>query len=189
MRKRTAKHKKPAWRPAKNPPAYKTAQGQLTDDLRDLFAELKNPKQRAFLVGYVRSCGTFAASQVSGVSRQAHYGWLRRDALYRKVFEQAQMIVADAVEEEVWRRAFEGYETPVLYRGKITDYYKTYSDTLAMFMLKKFRPEVYRDSADAPFEGPTHINITVRHRGKNGEPDPPPERFSYALPGSEALHE
>src|SRR5262249_5604332 len=52
--------------------------------------------------------------------------------------------------------------TPVIYRGKITGYYKSYSDALAMFMLKGLKPAVYRDNAPLPINGPTHINITVK---------------------------
>jgi hypothetical protein len=96
------------------------------------------------------------------VSRQSHYEWLRDDPLYREHFERAKRMLADSAEEEVCRRAYRGYDTPVIYRGKITGYYRSYSDALAMFMLKGMKPAVYRDNAPLPIGGPTHINITVK---------------------------
>ena len=173
MEKRDARSKKPR--------AEKRA-GKIPDEFRGFFSELKNLKQRAFLAGYVRSKHTVtAAARLSGVSRYRHYEWMRNDPLYREHFEQARMILADMVEEEVYRRAYEGYDTPVIYRGEITDWYKSYSDALAMFMLRKLRPEVYRDNAGLPFEGPTMINITAKRAGS--DPDAPPERISYPLLG------
>ncbi|HEX9445702.1 MAG TPA: hypothetical protein VGA73_16380 [Candidatus Binatia bacterium] len=154
MRKRIAGSGKPS-----RPKAKAAGKKKLPADLRGLFSRLNNPKQRAFLAGYVRSCRTLTASELSGVSRQAHYDWLKRDPLYREIFERARMIVADAVEEEVWRRAYEGYETPIVYRGEITGHYKTYSDALAMFMLKSLRPEVYGDGAARPSDWPPYPRI------------------------------
>ncbi|HKA32756.1 MAG TPA: hypothetical protein VKH64_06060 [Candidatus Binatia bacterium] len=131
-------------------------------EFRDLFREVINHRQRAFLVAYVQSLGIRSAARLSGVSRQSHYEWLRDDPLYREHFERAKRMLADSAEEEVCRRAYRGYDTPVIYRGKITGYYKSYSDALAMFMLKGLKPAVYRDNAPLPINGPTHINITVK---------------------------
>jgi|GEM_PF-1247603 len=133
-----------------------------TAEFRDLFREVINHRQRAFLVGYVQSLGIRSAARLSGVSRQSHYEWLRDDPLYREHFEHAKRMLADSAEEEVCRRAYRGYDTPVIYRGRITGYYKSYSDALAMFMLKGLKPAVYRDNAPLPIGGPTHINITVK---------------------------
>jgi hypothetical protein len=132
-------------------------------EFRDLFREVINHRQRAFLVGYVQSLGIRSAARLSGVSRQSHYEWLRDDPLYREHFERAKRMLADSAEEEVCRRAYRGYDTPVIYRGKITGYYKSYSDALAMFMLKGLKPAIYRDNAPLPIGGPTQINITVKH--------------------------
>jgi hypothetical protein len=168
------------------------AEGEkLADDgaaeFRDLFREVINHRQRAFLVGYVQSLGIRSAARLSGVSRQSHYEWLRDDPLYREHFERAKRMLADSAEEEVCRRAYRGYDTPVIYRGKITGYYKSYSDALAMFMLKGLKPAVYRDNAPLPIGGPTQINITVK-RPEDKTPvaaveDAGVRRISIPLPG------
>ncbi|HEY1267199.1 MAG TPA: hypothetical protein VGH16_08065 [Candidatus Binatia bacterium] len=143
------------------PAAEKPAEDGAAE-FHDLFREVINHRQRAFLAAYVQSLGIRSAARLSGVSRQSHYEWLRDDPLYREHFERAKRMLADSAEEEVCRRAYRGYDTPVIYRGKITGYYKSYSDALAMFMLKGMRPAVYRDNAPLPIGGPTHINITVK---------------------------
>jgi hypothetical protein len=142
-----------------------------TAEFRDLFREVINHRQRAFLVGYVQALGIRSAARLSGVSRQSHYEWLRGDPLYREHFERAKAILADSAEEEVCRRAYKGYETPVIYRGQITAYYKSYSDALAMFMLKGLKPGMYKESAAVPVAGPTHINITVKRPEDSAAPD------------------
>jgi recombinational DNA repair ATPase RecF len=69
----------------------------------------------------------------------------------------------DRAEDEVYRRAFEGFDHPVSYEGEITTTYKAYSDNLAMFFLKGLRPDRYRDNqAGITLQGPTQINITIK---------------------------
>jgi len=161
----------------------------LTAEFRGLFREVINHRQRAFLSGYVQSCGIRSAARLSGLSRQSHYEWMRDDPLYREHFRRAKEIIADAVEEEVHRRARLGYETPIIYRGKITGYYQSYSDQLLTLLVKAVRPEIYRESARPQFDigGPTEINIRVNRPEKNSaepgaEDDGAPKRISIPHP-------
>src|SRR5262249_32130297 len=76
-------------------------------------------------------------------------------------FRLAKTILTDEAEDEAYRRAFLGYDAPVVHAGKITGWYKSYSDALAQFMLKGMRPRVYREGlADLPM-GPTGIKNRV----------------------------
>lgn len=50
-----------------------------------------------------------------------------------------------ALEDEARRRAFEGFDKPIVHQGVITDTVKEYSDTLAIFLLKAHFPEKYRE--------------------------------------------
>ena len=103
------------------------------------------------------------ACEAAGIYSDLHYSWMYADPSYAAAFEQARQIAGDKAEEEVYRRAFEGFDHPVIYEGKITTTYKAYSDNLAMFFLKGLRPERYRDNQAAiSFQGPTQINITIR---------------------------
>ena len=154
MSNRIVKHKAP-------PLAAEPAPDDRTlAELRECFVDLDDRRQRAFLAGFVAGMGVKRASELSGVSRFSHYQWMREDIGYRERFQRAHMILADDAAQEVYRRAFRGVETPVIHRGRITGWYKSYSDALAMFMLKALRPNVYRDNAEVPV-GPAAITIRV----------------------------
>ena len=131
-------------------------------ELGAVFADLTNRRQRAFLAGFVVAKGVNGAERLSGVARWSHYKWMRDDALYRERFKLVKEIIADDMEEEVFRRAFFGSDTPVVYRGEITAWYKTYSDALAIFALKAMKPEVYNRSSrpEFDFDGPCPLKIT-----------------------------
>ena len=66
------------------------------------------------------------------------YGFKKRMAIIEQEY-------VEKLEAEVDRRAIEGIDHPVIYKGSITDTYKEYSDNLLMFRLKKLRPE-YREN-------------------------------------------
>lgn len=155
---------------------------ELADDDKDLteirkiFAELDNPLQRAFLAGFVRAKGIRRAERLSGVARNTHYTWMKKDERYEECFRQAKKIVADDAEEEVFQRAFHGFYMPIIYRGKIKGWYKCYSDMLAMFVLRGVKRGVYGPNAEPEYDGPTSMHITILKEGE------PPRKLSEDLP-------
>jgi hypothetical protein len=102
-------------------------------------------KRRAmFLDAYAR-CGTiWHAAQEAGIHRNTHYSWLANDADYAEAFAEAEERAIEALEREVRRRAVEGVDEPVFYKGEQCGTIRRYSDTLLIFALKRFRPE-YRE--------------------------------------------
>lgn len=161
------------------PPTEMADDDKDLTEIRKIFAELENPLQRAFLAGFVRAKGIRRAERLSGVSRNAHYTWLKNDNRYYECFREAKKIVADDIEEEVFRRAFHGFYMPIIYGGKITGWYKGYSDALAMFLLRGVKRGVYGPNAEPEYDGPTSMEITIR---KEGEPPVPLEDFHYSIP-------
>jgi hypothetical protein len=137
-------------------------------EIHAAFRDVVNLKQRAFLVGYVKSKRTRIAAMLAGVSREAHYYWLRHDDDYLENWKKARQMLGDMVEEEVYRRAVEGYAAPVIFRGEITDRYKAFSDRLAMFLLRGLKPEIYGPKAgeDDGMSGPTGIDIRILGPGE-----------------------
>ena len=120
----------------------------VEDDL--LFTTISNPKKRAFLAAFA-SCGHVVdAAKLAGISWTSHYNWLKEDdnVSYTEAFNRAREIAGDIAEGEIYRRAFLGFDHPVIYEGKITTTYKNYSDNLAMFWLKGLKPERYRDNVN-----------------------------------------
>ena len=87
---------------------------------------------------------------------------------FRELCEQAMDMFADSIEQETVRRAVNGYDEPVVYKGQImseideeTGYYKPvtvkkYSDRLLEILLKGQRPK---------YAGDTQVQINA---GENG---------------------
>ena len=109
---------------------------------------------------------------------------LRGRDKYLAAFQLAEQIAADFMEDEIHRRAFDGFDHPVTYEGRITTTYKEYSDNLAMFRLKKLRPEYRENSTINNFIGPSKINIGTPTLSQStaievpDEPEKPGRRLS-----------
>src|SRR5262249_52026845 len=137
-----------------------------------------------FLAGFAVGKGIRAAQRLSGVNCMSHYGWLDKDRLYRERFELVERLLADEAEEEAYRRAFSGYESTTTWRGQIRSVHKSYSDALAIFLLKGRKPERYaRCAGDYDLRGPTGIDITIRKEGE--EPKDVLGRPVISIPPSE----
>jgi hypothetical protein len=148
------------------PPSRADEERELAE-LLERFADITNRHQRAFLAGFAVGKGIRAAQRLSGVNCMSHYEWLDKDRLYRERFELVERLLADEAEEEAYRRAFSGYETSTKWRGKTRSEHKSYSDALAIFLLKGMKPERYaRRAGDFDFRGPTGIDITIRKEGE-----------------------
>jgi hypothetical protein len=139
-------------------------------ELLAIFADVSNLNQRAFLAAFLVTKGVRRAERLSGLTHWSHYHWMKTDPLYRRRFELVKRILTDEAEEEAYRRAFLGCDTPIVYRGKVTDSYKRYSDALAILLLKGFKPEVYRahrpdceSGTRAPF------SVTVKKEGEEND--------------------
>jgi hypothetical protein len=82
----------------------------------------------------------------------------KEDEEFAEAWDQAMEAAGDAVEAEAYRRAMDGTMEPVFYQGEIVGYKPTFSDTLLAMLLKKHRPDDYRDSRHG---GGTSINFGI----------------------------
>jgi len=105
----------------------------------------KQARQDAFLAEY-RLCATVThAAEIALISRRTHYVWIEKDSAYAAAFEEAKVAASDALIKEARRRAVQGVEEPVFYKGELVQTIRKYSDTLLIFLLKGALPEVYRE--------------------------------------------
>ena len=105
-------------------------------------------RQTAFLDG-LRETGTLSgAARQSHVSRSTHYRWLARDPDYESAFAAATDEATDRLEEEARRRALDGVDEPIFYRGERIGVTRRYSDALLILLLRAKRPEQFRDTVD-----------------------------------------
>jgi hypothetical protein len=109
-----------------------------------------------------------AAAKAAGIHRCTHYRKLATDAKYREAFEQAEHEVSQELEDEAVRRALFGTKHPVTYKGKLVRvgrrilYRVTYSDSLLIALLKRFRPQLYGEHVRADVTGSVPVDLAER---------------------------
>ena len=103
---------------------------------------IANAKKNKFLNAFAK-LGSVKAAADAGIDRTTHYTWLD-DESYRRAYERARQIAADALEEEARRRAVEGYI------GK--DGVREYSDKLLIALLKANFPDRYKERLESKVE-------------------------------------
>lgn len=129
--------------------------------------------QALFLEAY-EGCGRItAAAKLAGIVKATHYVWLQ-DPDYASRFAKSGVIATDNLIDEARRRAHDGVEKPILYKGTrcyelkkdpkdktgqryVPDMSKPiimreYSDNLLMFLIKERRPE-FRESSKIELSG------------------------------------
>lgn len=117
-------------------------------------------RQDAFLSTYRQSGVITTACKAIGISRETHYDWLETDPTYPERFESAKRHAAQALEEELYRRAVDEK-----------------SDTLLIFALKGAMPDKYRERFSAELTGKdgkplfdvASIRAYIKQAGADGE--------------------
>ena len=148
-------------------------------------------KKTAFLAALTETVNVTLACRSAGIPRRTAYDWRENDADFARRWDEALDEGIDLLEAELQRRAFEGTERPVFYKGQQCGTWRYYSDALAMFLLKAHRPKKYRDSRagedEADIEEPVDTlaelmkEINGRSRGLPNRPLPiEPDQSSFA---------
>ena len=130
-----------------------------------LTQQQRTAKQRAFLEAFAIVGNISDAATAAKVGRSEHYRWLD-DHAYAVDFDHARAQAADRLEREAMRRAVAGVEEAVYYKGEVVGTQLRYSDTLLMFLLNGWRPEVYTRQrtvvhAGAGFDGQGRPFVSV----------------------------
>jgi len=120
--------------------------------------------QRAFLVAYGETGNITEACKIAGISNGATHLWRKFDATFIAAFAIAKEAAADRLEQEAWRRAVNGTDKPVFYKGTKCGNIRDYSDTLLIFLLKGIRPDKYRETwqGGVGYAGPVEVNVIFR---------------------------
>ena len=129
---------------------------------------LRNKEKNRFLNTYAR-LGTIArAAEACGLSRQAHYLWMK-DVEYAVAFAEAQQMAHDLLEEEAHRRAVEGDERPIFYKGLKVGVVRNYSDQLLALLLKGAFPDKYKERVQQETVGDGSAEICWKGDETDGE--------------------
>jgi hypothetical protein len=121
----------------------------------------------AFLEAYACSGSVTASAAAAGISREAHYKRLERDAEYRKAFEAIADRAGQHLEDIAMDRACNGTKRQLFWRGKPIKtrnghlvYEVDYDNQLLALLLKRFRPKLYREHVVQEHTG--SINLVER---------------------------
>jgi len=101
-------------------------------------------KQAAFLAAYSKTGTITAAAEMAGVDRRNHPFWLQNDKDYPALFNEAHAVACDTIEAEMRRRAIDGVDKPVFYKGQQCGTVKEYSDMLLAMLANGAMPEKYK---------------------------------------------
>jgi transposase-like protein len=118
-------------------------------------------KKELFLEAY-KQCGTIVqACRETGIGRTTIYMWRNDDPEFLKALDVAEDEATESLIAEARRRAHDGVDKPIYYKGSKVDTVKEFSDTLLMFLIKAKRPE-YRDKNVTELQTPeTGLNVKI----------------------------
>ena len=109
---------------------------------------VKDKKKNDFLNALLKTGLRNKAAEISGVTRQAHYLWLKTDAEYAMAHEKVRAMLVDNLEDAAYERAVNGIERKIYFKGEEIGTQKEYSDTLLALLLKANMPEKYKDKTE-----------------------------------------
>jgi hypothetical protein len=115
---------------------------------------LTNKKVAEFLDLLAEYGNVRRACAVAGICRPTLYRKRERDPKFGEAWERAAALGVEALEDETRRRAFEGWEEPVYYKGEVSGTVRKYSDTLMIVLLKAHKPEKYKENVKNEHVGP-----------------------------------
>lgn len=110
-------------------------------------------KDAAFLSAIAEGRTVHDACAVAGYTRDHVYVRTRRDPEWRRLWQEAKEIATEAMEAELDRRAFQGVERPIMYRGVAVATVREYSDDLALARLRALAPDKYRERQSVEVTG------------------------------------
>ena len=112
--------------------------------------EQRKIAQEEFLKAFANTANVRAACMKAGISRNTVYQWAEHDEAFSFKFQQASLDADDMIRGELFRRAVQGVDEPVVSVGKLVYHdgkpltVKKYSDSLLALLAKARMPE-FRD--------------------------------------------
>jgi len=125
--------------------------------------KLTSKKRKQFLKVLSETCNVTEAAREIGLARCYMYEVRGRkhETKFAEAWSNAIDQGIDALEREARRRATEGVEEGVYYKGDRIDTVRKYSDVLMIFLLKAHRPKTYRDRTDVNISGKLTLDGSI----------------------------
>lgn len=110
-------------------------------------------REEAFLTALSETANVSRSCQIAGITRSVAYEWRDNDPDFKVIWDKALDLGTDALEDEAIRRAKEGTDRPVFYKGVQCGSVREYSDTMLIVMLKARRQEKFGDQSKVQHSG------------------------------------
>lgn len=148
---------------------------------QDSTTEKRKPRrwERGFLAALALTGNWTAAAKAAGVDRTTPHKLREQAPDFEAACERAKDEAADLLELEARRRAHDGWNEPVVYKGELSGTWvhrdgrpaephadgaqfipltvKKYSDTLLIFLLKGERPDKFKDRNETTHTGTVNL--------------------------------
>lgn len=132
-----------------------------------------------FLSAYAKLGRIVDAARATGINRKHHYRWMKASTkaakLYQRHFHDLHGELCGSMEDEAWRRAVDGVDKPVFYKGEICGYVREFSDRLLLAMMRanipKYveRQQVEHVNQEELYRDPLEIYGGSRNGNGNGK--------------------
>ena len=86
---------------------------------RPLSPEERVAAQDVFLAHYKDTANVRRSCEKANIGRSTFYDWLKHDAEFKALYDDAEPDAADYLLDEAWTRATKGYLKPVISNGKV----------------------------------------------------------------------
>ena len=106
--------------------------------------------KEAFLEALASTGNATSSARKIGIGRSTAYSWRLSDPDFASRWEDAIAMATDRLAFEARRRALDGVEEVRYFKGEPVGSIRRYSDQLLMFLLRAYRPDVYRNSRPTP---------------------------------------
>ena len=106
--------------------------------------------EKAFLSALEKTGTVAGAAKAAKVGRRTVYEHMKEDPDFADRCRETLATTEASLETELMRRALEGEEVPVYFKGKVVAHNTRKSDALLMFAIKNLRHRRERDIPKAP---------------------------------------
>jgi len=136
------------------------ARKRARSDVRRIWT---NARRRKFLEHLARTCNVAASARVAGMATNSPYALRNRDAAFAEAWDQALMEGYDRLEASMFDRAMNG-KVETVTRGAVVEERRTYSDNVALTLLRMHRERVERKRAATAGRAPDDLLAVIRER-------------------------
>ncbi len=100
-------------------------------------------KRKKFIIALRKTANVSYAAACAAIATSTAYRWRTKYEAFRVAWDDAIAAALDDLEAALLARAVNGVEKPITYGGKVVTTVRTYSDNLALAILRARRPHVY----------------------------------------------